>query len=154
MMANLHYRKYDCMTDTDIILDLHKKVFCQSKLSLPPVHRLMIMEGIIVNDNNNSEPIAYLLYSKNKRDQSWIYLEYIGVDPKYQNNSIGKMLIELFIDNLTKNKLYSYLDVEEDAIDTLKLIRWYSKYGYKVSEEHRTSKYESVKMTRMIRTTL
>ncbi len=150
---DLTYRKYNCTLDTDIILDLHQKVFEGSNVLPPPIERLMKMEGTIVEDNNN--PVAYLLYSKSisiKRNNNlWLYLEYIGVIPTYRHKGLGRILIEVFIENLDKNNIPSYLDVEENSDHTDKLIKWYEHYGYKITEQHRTSKYEIITMTRMER---
>lgn len=149
------YRKYNCTTDTNIILDLHQKVFKESNILPPPIERLIKMEGTIVEDNN--KPIAYLLYSTNisiKRNNNlWLYLEYIGVIPTYRHRGLGRILIEVFIENLDKNNIPSYLDVEENSDHTDKLIKWYEKYGYRITEEQQTSKYEIITMTRMERKT-
>lgn len=146
----LVYRKYNNTLDTDLILDLHKKVFEGTKVLLPPIERLRIMEGIVMKNHNI--PVAYLLTSKSrKRDSTWIYLEYIGVVPEYRHNGLGGILIDLFIKNLDNNNLSSYLDIEENSGHTDNLIKWYEKYGYKVAEQGRTSKYEVVTMTRMER---
>ncbi|ARF09997.1 acetyltransferase [Indivirus ILV1] len=147
---SLSYRYYNYSIDTDTILDLHNIIFVNSDLLEPPIERLIKMEGIIIE--LNKKPIAYLLFSRNiKNNELWLYLEYLGVIPKYRNRGLGKLLINSFIKILDKAKINSYLDVEENSICTNKLIDFYTKYGYEITEYHRTSKYEDVTMTRMTR---
>ena len=158
--TNYSYRKY-CVSDADSIYKLHKKVFKYSKFQHIKMDFLKKLEGYVIinHKNDNHKIIAYLVYSRNisqkRNNELWIYLEYIGVHPKYQGSGLGKILIDLFTDDLDSNldKLPSYLDVEDDTNVTERLIKWYMKSNYVVVKPHMKANKEDVFMTRMVRQT-
>lgn len=58
------------------------------------------------------------------------YLWFIGVDPKYQNEGIGSILLNEIIEDSERKKRPIYLETS-----TLKNLPWYQKFGFQVYNE-------------------
>lgn len=78
-----------------------------------------------------NEPIAFLVYRevayKKYSDDTWLYIDYIGTNPKYENQRYATNLMEIFI---KENDKTSYLHVINNTRYTERLVKWYSKFGY------------------------
>jgi ribosomal protein S18 acetylase RimI-like enzyme len=62
--------------------------------------------------------------------QPFVHLWFIGVDPDYQNNSIGSRLLEAVVAEADKLGRNVYLETS-----TLKNIPWYNKFGFKIFDK-------------------
>ena len=58
------------------------------------------------------------------------YLWFIGVDPKYQNEGIGSILLDEIIEDSEKKERPIYLETS-----TLKNLPWYQKFGFQIYNE-------------------
>lgn len=58
------------------------------------------------------------------------YLWFIGVDPEYQNEGIGSVLLNEIIEDSEQKKRLIYLETS-----TLKNLPWYKKFGFQVYHE-------------------
>lgn len=58
------------------------------------------------------------------------YLWFIGVDPKYQNEGIGTILLDELIEDSEHKKRPIYLETS-----TLKNLPWYQKFGFQIYHE-------------------
>lgn len=58
------------------------------------------------------------------------YLWFIGVDPEYQNEGIGSVLLNEIIDDSEHKKRPIYLETS-----TLKNLPWYKKFGFQIYHE-------------------
>ena len=58
------------------------------------------------------------------------YLWFIGVDPDYQNEGIGSILLDEIIEDSEKKERPIYLETS-----TLKNLPWYQKFGFRIYNE-------------------
>lgn len=167
-------RWYNPKKDAQAILSLHKLVFSYSNEPMPTISELNSMRGYVIdvdigvkvmgnggNGTNGTNGIGgYLLFSKHElliknndeKQNSWYYLDYIGVNPTYQGMRIGMLLLNRFKEYLDVTKSYGMLHVEESTIYSSRLVEWYSRNGFKVLQTQIQSEdTPKVKLTSMVR---
>lgn len=166
-------REYSFDIDFSEIYKLHSNIFSYSKERLPTIEELKTMKGYITttfedentNTSSRKEVISgYLLYSisdiqlyltkANKtpfsvNDDRTLYLDYIGVNPLYQGQGIGRILMNTFLDFTSRMRFTSILDVEKDTPHTNTLVSWYTKNGFYVFLEHEEENIDLVCMIRL-----
>lgn len=146
------------------IYKLHKCIFLYSDEPLPSIQYLESLNGYIYEHDNII--LGYLLYhySTNMTNPTivtkstpsdiveYCYLDYIGINPEFQGNCIGQMLIEKFNKYLDFNNLTSILHVEENTKFSDKLVKWYERNGYMVfGRSIPSDDKEGIYLTLMIR---
>lgn len=70
------------------------------------------------------------LINKIQPKEPMYYLWFIGVEPEYQNEGIGSILLSEVIEDSERKKRPIYLETS-----TLKNLPWYKKFGFKVYHE-------------------
>lgn len=113
---------------------LHRSIFSYSKESIPSIYEMINMKGYVGYIDNKIA--GYLLYTTKESRQnvtniSYVYIDYIGVNPNYQSQGIGKMLMKYFTDFANTKNYTTILEVERDTIFTTPLIGWYVKNGFR-----------------------
>lgn len=103
------------------------------------------MKGYVTT--HNLTITGYLLYSN--YNLKMLYLDYIGVNPLYQGQGIGKILMNTFLNFTSRMRLNSFLDVEKDTPHTKTLISWYTKNGFYVLLERKEDNVDLVCMIRL-----
>ena len=72
---------------------------------------------------------AFLKPGEAKREEKYVELSSIGVDPNVKSKGIGSKLIHALKDNVDFNK-YAYINLETDAVDNEGAIHFYEKNGF------------------------
>ena len=72
---------------------------------------------------------AFLKPGEAKREEKYVELSSIGVDPDVKSKGIGSKLIDALKDNVDFNK-YAYINLETDAVDNEGAIHFYEKNGF------------------------
>ena len=72
---------------------------------------------------------AFLKPGEAKREEKYVELSSIGVDPDVKSMGIGSKLIEALKYNVDFNK-YAYINLETDAVDNEGAIHFYEKNGF------------------------
>lgn len=72
---------------------------------------------------------AFLKPGEAKREEKYVELSSIGVDPNVKSKGIGSKLIDELKKNVDFNK-YAYINLETDAIDNEGAIYFYEKNGF------------------------
>lgn len=121
-----NYRKHDAIA----VYNLHKRIFAYSKETLPSVGELRKMQGYLIKSKN--EIMGYLLFTKYDNKSIDYYLDYVGVNPKFQGRGIGQALMNRFVEYLDANNYTCALHVEENTVLTKHLTKWYNKNQFNV----------------------
>ena len=72
---------------------------------------------------------AFLKPGEAKREENYVELSSIGVDPNVKSKGIGSKLIDALKDNVDCDK-YAYINLETDAVDNEGAIHFYEKNGF------------------------
>lgn len=72
---------------------------------------------------------AFLKPGEAKREEKYVELSSIGVDPYVKSKGIGSKLIDALKDNVDFNK-FAYINLETDAVDNEGAIHFYEKNGF------------------------
>lgn len=72
---------------------------------------------------------AFLKPGEAKREEKYVELSSIGVDPNVKSKGIGSKLIDSLKDNVDFNK-FVYINLETDAVDNEGAIHFYEKNGF------------------------
>lgn len=72
---------------------------------------------------------AFLKPGEAKREEKYVELSSIGVDPNVKSKGIGSKLIDALKDNVDFNK-FTYINLETDAVDNEGAIHFYEKNGF------------------------
>ena len=72
---------------------------------------------------------AFLKPGEAKREEKYVELSSIGVDPDVKSKGIGSKLIDSLKNNVNFNK-YAYINLETDAVDNEGAIHFYEKNGF------------------------
>lgn len=72
---------------------------------------------------------AFLKPGEAKREEKYVELSSIGVDPNVKSKGIGSKLIDALKDNVDFDK-YAYINLETDAVDNEGAINFYEKNGF------------------------
>ena len=72
---------------------------------------------------------AFLQPGEAKREEKYVELSSIGVDPDVKSKGIGSKLIDSLKNNVNFNK-YAYINLETDAVDNEGAIHFYEKNGF------------------------
>lgn len=72
---------------------------------------------------------AFLKPGEAKREEKYVELSSIGVDPNVKSKGIGSKLIDALKNNVDFNK-FSYINLETDAVDNEGAIHFYEKNGF------------------------
>lgn len=72
---------------------------------------------------------AFLKPGEAKREEKYVELSSIGVDPDVKSKGIGSKLIDALKDNVDFNK-YAYINLETDTVDNEGAIHFYEKNGF------------------------
>lgn len=72
---------------------------------------------------------AFLKPGEVKREEKYVELSSIGVDPNVKSKGIGSKLIDALKDNVDFDK-YAYINLETDAVDNEGAIHFYEKNGF------------------------
>lgn len=72
---------------------------------------------------------AFLKPGEVKREEKYVELSSIGVDPNVKSKGIGSKLIDALKDNVDFDK-YAYINLETDAVDNEGAIHLYEKNGF------------------------
>ena len=72
---------------------------------------------------------AFLKPGETKREEKYVELSSIGVDPNVKSKGIGSKLIDALKDNVDFNK-FAYINLETDAVDNEGAIHFYEKNGF------------------------
>lgn len=72
---------------------------------------------------------AFLKPGEAKREEKYVELSSIGVDPNVKSKGIGSKLIGALKDNVDFDK-YAYINLETDAVDNEGAIHFYEKNGF------------------------
>ena len=72
---------------------------------------------------------AFLKPGEVKREEKYVELSSIGVDPNVKSKGIGSKLIDALKDNVDFNK-FAYINLETDAVDNEGAIHFYGKNGF------------------------
>lgn len=72
---------------------------------------------------------AFLKPSEAKRDEKYVELSSIGVDPTIKSKGIGSLLIDELKTRVDFNK-FAYITLETDAVDNEGAIHFYEKNGF------------------------
>lgn len=72
---------------------------------------------------------AFLKPGEAKREEKYVELSSIGVDPNVKSKGIGSKLIDSLKDNVDFDK-YAYINLETDAVDNEGAIHFYEKNGF------------------------
>lgn len=72
---------------------------------------------------------AFLKPSEVKREEKYVELSSIGVDPKIKSKGVGSALIDELKNKVDFNK-FSYITLETDAVDNEGAIHFYEKNGF------------------------
>lgn len=72
---------------------------------------------------------AFLKPREAKREEKYVELSSIGVDPNVKSKGIGSKLIDALKDNVDFDK-YAYINLETDAVDNEGAIHFYEKNGF------------------------
>jgi ribosomal protein S18 acetylase RimI-like enzyme len=81
---------------------------------------------------------AFLKPSETKRDEKYIELASIGVEPNSKSKGVGSMLIDYFKSQVDFDK-YEYITLETDAENNDVANRFYRKNGFILEREFETS---------------
>lgn len=72
---------------------------------------------------------AFLKPGEAKREEKYVELSSIGVDPNVKSKGIGSKLIDALKDYVDFNK-FAYINLETDAVDNEGAIHFYEKNGF------------------------
>lgn len=72
---------------------------------------------------------AFLKPGEAKREEQYVELSSIGVDPNVKLKGVGSKLIDTLKDNVDFDK-YAYINLETDAVDNEGAIHFYEKNGF------------------------
>ena len=72
---------------------------------------------------------AFLKPGEATREEKYVELSSIGVDPNVKSKGIGSKLIDALKDNVDFDK-YAYINLETDAVDNEGAIHFYEKNGF------------------------
>lgn len=72
---------------------------------------------------------AFLKPGEAKREEQYVELSSIGVDPNVKSKGVGSKLIDTLKDNVDFDK-YAYINLETDAVDNEGAIHFYEKNGF------------------------
>ncbi|MCC2190987.1 GNAT family N-acetyltransferase [Fusicatenibacter faecihominis] len=72
---------------------------------------------------------AFLKPGEAKREEKYVELSSIGVDPNVKSKGIGSKLIDALKDKVDFKK-YAYINLETDAVDNEGAIHFYEKNGF------------------------
>lgn len=72
---------------------------------------------------------AFLKPGEAKREEKYVELSSIGVDPNVKSKGIGSKLIDVLKDNVDFNK-FAYINLETDVVDNEGAIHFYEKNGF------------------------
>lgn len=72
---------------------------------------------------------AFLKPCEAKREEKYVELSSIGVDPNVKSKGVGSKLIDALKDNVDFDK-YAYINLETDAVDNEGAIHFYEKNGF------------------------
>lgn len=72
---------------------------------------------------------AFLKPGEAKREEKYVELSSIGVDPNVKSKGIGSKLIDALKDNVDFNK-FAYINLETDTVDNEGAIHFYEKNGF------------------------
>ena len=81
---------------------------------------------------------AFLKPSEAKRDEKYVELASIGVDPNFKSQGVGSHLIEALKSMIDFNE-YAYITLETDAVDNDGANRFYQKNGFVKVREFETN---------------
>jgi len=126
------------IADADDIFELALTVF---SFDCPkPANDRLEMKNVLYDPNTkgwfikDDKPVAFLLYTEDdfsyRFGSVWSYIEFIGTDNKYAGKGYAKQLLETYLHHHINQNLY--LHVINNTSYTERLIRWYSKYGFKM----------------------
>lgn len=80
---------------------------------------------------------AFLKPSETKRNEKYVELSSIGVDPKMKGKNIGTMMIDKLKSMFDVNR-FAYINLETDAIDNDSVNSFYIKNGFKLARSFET----------------
>lgn len=80
---------------------------------------------------------AFLKPGESLRENEYVQLASIGVDPRFGARGVGSALIDELKRNVDFNH-YAYISLETDAVDNEKTIRFYEKNGFVRNHEYAT----------------
>ena len=81
---------------------------------------------------------AFLKPSEAKREDEYVELSSIGVDPKLKSKGVGSLMIDKLKEIVDFSK-FSYITLETDAIDNEGAICFYEKNGFKKKRKFETA---------------
>ncbi len=81
---------------------------------------------------------AFLKPSEAKREDEYVELSSIGVDPKLKSKGVGSLMIDKLKEIVDFSK-FSYITLETDAIDNEGAICFYEKNGFKKKSKFKTA---------------
>ena len=81
---------------------------------------------------------AFLKPSEAKREDEYVELSSIGVDPKLKSKGVGSLMIDKLKEIVDFSK-FSYITLETDAVDNEGAICFYEKNGFKKKRKFKTA---------------
>lgn len=81
---------------------------------------------------------AFLKPGESKREERYVELASIGVDPAVKSKGVGSKLIDALKAQVDFNT-YAYITLETDAVDNEGANHFYKKNGFKLEREYETS---------------
>ena len=81
---------------------------------------------------------AFLKPSESKRDEKYIELASIGIDPDVKSSGIGSKLIDTLKAQVDFNE-YAYITLETDAVNNENVNHFYIKNGFSLEREFETN---------------
>ena len=119
-----------------------------------PVNDILDMKNVLHDEHTKGwymktdKPISFIIFSEDdfthRFGSIWSYLEFIGTDTNYTGHGYAKHLLEMYLNDNKDRTIY--LHVMNNTPHTERLIKWYSKYGFKI-----VSKIMSGRATTMVR---
>jgi len=101
--------------------------------------------------------VGYILHWEETETQA--YIKYIGVDPHYKGRGVARKLIEkiceIYADEKklsTKNKRFKTIRLMAIDHPEFDLVKFYEKFGFKVTPHQNNTDTEGRKLTEMIKT--
>lgn len=81
---------------------------------------------------------AFLKPGDSKREERYVELASIGVDPAIKSKGVGSKLIDALKAQVDFNT-YAYITLETDAVDNEGANHFYKKNGFKLERKYETS---------------
>lgn len=80
---------------------------------------------------------ALLKPSEAKRDEKYMYISSLGVDPSVKTKGVGSLLIQELVDSIDSSA-YEYISLETDAEDNVAANNFYLKNGFELNAAFET----------------